>query len=235
MNLFTIDNLPSSVALLLLGQFVGTFSIDEWRIIVQQILIPMYGALVSSYIVLRIFHVAIEPRLKTDSAAKEHTAATTISIEEAEEANAPQPVDMTGIYKLVENENYEDFLAAQGVPWALRAAADKARPTHKFTHKGNILLVQIKGIIESESKYHIGGPPTETAVRGRQFRDTMTYLDDKTGVQTLKRAINDGYTVRVCRRLSPDKSTLTMTSTVYFDEESKESVECRQILKKIDD
>jgi hypothetical protein len=141
---------------------------------------------------------------------------------------------MTGTYKLVENDNFEELLAAQGIPWALRSAANRARPTHKFTHRGNLLTIKIQGIIESETKYHIGGSPTETAVRGRQFHDSVTYLEDKTGIQTLKRAINDGYTVRVCRRLSPDKSKLTMTSTVTFDDETKGSVDCRQIFERIE-
>jgi len=247
------EGLPVAVALVLVGRLTSTLTIEDWKNVVHQVLLPIYVAGIAGYLVLRIYHVVIEPRLleaispshkknkKTRDAIlagssttqEEEEEAFDEAFDEAKEASAPQPIDMTGIYKLVENDNFEELLAAQGIPWALRSAANRARPTHKFTHRGNLLTIKIQGIIESETKYHIGGRATETAVRGRQFHDTVTYLEDKTGIQTLKIAINDGYTVKVCRRLSPDKSKLTMTSTVDFDDESKDSVECRQIFERI--
>lgn len=244
MRLLSIEGLPTAAALVLLGHLSSSLSIDDWHRIVNQVLLPVYTAIVISYIVVRFYHVVVEPRLRratstttregNQSIAGAPTTTSSSTIDEAQEALAPQPIDMTGTYKLVENDNFEELLAAQGIPWALRSAANRARPTHKFTHRGNLLTIKIQGIIESETKYHIGGSPTETAVRGRQFHDSVTYLEDKTGIQTLKRAINDGYTVRVCRRLSPDKSKLTMTSSVTFDDETKGSVDCRQIFERID-
>jgi hypothetical protein len=242
MRLLSIEGLPAAAVLVLVGHLSSSLSIDDWQRIVNLVLLPVYTALVIGYITLRVYHVVIEPRLKattTTTTQGERSlndiAAAASTFDESEEASAPQPIDMTGVFRLVENHNFEELLAAQGIPWALRSAANRARPTHKFTHKGNLLTIKIQGIIESETKYHIGGAPTETAVRGRQFHDTVTYLEDKTGIQTLKRAVNDGYTVRVCRRLSPDKSTLTMTSTVYFDDESKDAIDCRQLFERIDD
>jgi hypothetical protein len=44
------------------------------------------------------------------------------------------PVNMTGVYKLIANHNFEEFLAAQNIPWALRRAANQARPIHRITH-----------------------------------------------------------------------------------------------------
>jgi hypothetical protein len=32
----------------------------------------------------------------------------------------PQPVDLTGAYKLISNDGFERILEVQGVPWALR-------------------------------------------------------------------------------------------------------------------
>ena len=244
------EGLPVAVALVLVGRLTSTLTIDDWKNVIHQVLLPIYAAGIAGYLVLRIYHVVLEPLLLEailPSHKKKKRGGDGVLVgpptlqeeeeggfDEAKEALAPQPIDMTGIYKLVENDNFEELLAAQGIPWALRSAANRARPTHKFTHRGNLLTIKIQGIIESETKYHIGGRATETAVRGRQFHDTVTYLEDKTGIQTLKRAINDGYTVKVCRRLSPDKSKLTMTSTVDFDDESKDSVECRQIFERID-
>ena len=170
-----------------------------------------------------------------------------------EEELPPKPIDLTGQYKLVENINFEDFLAAQGVPWALRRAANSARPIHKITHHSSkFITIQICGIIESSTTYEIGGPPVLGEVRGRNFSDQVQYMtkheskydidllqqqqqqqqqqrqqqnesdgsdndnnendddhpkssvlkeEEIVGIQTTKRALDDGYTVVVQRRL----------------------------------
>jgi hypothetical protein len=87
-----------------------------------------------------------------------------------------QPIDMSGAFKLVSNDNFEGFLAVQGLPWALRRAANQARPVHRITHVGCHLTIKIEGIIESQTSYIINGPPVETNVRGRIFRDAVSYL-----------------------------------------------------------
>ena len=140
-----------------------------------------------------------------------------------------QRVDMTGAYQLVENHNFEQLLAVQGVPWALRRAANKLRPIHRFTHVKNDLTIKVEGIIETQSSYVIGGPPVTCEIRGRKFQDTLEYLSD--GIQTLKHAVDDGYTIIVSRRLSKDRKTLTMTSTVKFGDPSKEEVQATQIFQ----
>ena len=232
MRPISFDGLPTVGSLLLLGYLAGSLSLDDWRRLVNEILIPLYCFGVAWYILLRFYYVVVEPRLV--ASVKNQLAPQVPSINEAKAALAPQPVDMTGTFKLVENDHFEALLAAQGVPWALRSAANRARPTHRIMHKGNLLTIKIEGIIESQSTYEINGNPTESAVRGRVFRDHVTYLEDNSGIQTLKRAVNDGYTVKVCRRLTPDQSKLTMTSAVTFDDESKEAVECTQIFERLE-
>jgi hypothetical protein len=37
-----------------------------------------------------------------------------------EEDEEPQPVDLTGAYKLISNDGFEKILEVQGVPWPLR-------------------------------------------------------------------------------------------------------------------
>lgn len=228
----SLERAPTAILFVAVGYFVGSSNIDEWKRVVHDIIIPLYVCGVVGYIVLRIYHVVIEPRLLSITSVK--TVSHAPSIDESKAILAPQPIDMTGTYKLVENQNFEELLAAQGVPWALRSAANRARPTHKITHKGNLLTIKIEGIIETETTYEIGGLPTDSSVRGRQFKDLVTYLDDKTGIQTMKQAVNDGYSVRVCRQLAPDRSHLTMTSTLTFDDKTKETVESRQIFQRID-
>ncbi|KAL3908764.1 MAG: hypothetical protein SGARI_002919 [Bacillariaceae sp.] len=87
-----------------------------------------------------------------------------------------QPIDLSGSYQLVENHNFEAFLVAQGLPWMLARAANKARPIHHITHLGKFITIRIEGIIESTSTYEINGEPVEGLIRGRLFADQVTYL-----------------------------------------------------------
>jgi len=107
--------------------------------------------------------------------------------EDEAEPQGDKPIDMNGVFHNVENDNFGDFLKAQGVPWFLCSAASKARPTHHIKHKSlQKVSIKIKGIIESETAYHIDGPFTETTIRGRVFQDTLSYLydEDKIGMET---------------------------------------------------
>jgi hypothetical protein len=89
-------------------------------------------------------------------------------------SSTQQPIDMSGSYKLVENHNFEAFLGAQGLPWMICRAADRARPVHTITHIGKFVTIKIEGIIESSSTYEINGEPLEGLIRGRLFADSVT-------------------------------------------------------------
>ena len=58
---------------------------------------------------------------------------------------------------------------------------------------------------------------------------------DICGIKTIKRAIHDGNTVTVSRRLLKDRSQIIMTSRVEFDDPHKESVEAKQIFIRLDE
>jgi len=96
--------------------------------------------------------------------------------EKRDEEKEKQPIDLSGVYELRENHNFEEFLEAQGIPWMLRRAANQARPTHRITHIGQYITIKIEGLIESSSTYTINGPPVEGLIRGRLFADKITYL-----------------------------------------------------------
>jgi len=164
---------------------------------------------------------------------------------EVEEEHGDKPIDMNGTFKVVDNNNFGEFLKAQGVPWFLCKAASKARPTHNFKHASSQkLTIQIRGIIESETSYRIGGSFTETTIRGRVFRDTLSYLYDEhggtesttigdendgenqppssseppcVGVQTQKIAMGQGYKVQVERRIVRAGTTWVPTPTANPD------------------
>lgn len=109
------------------------------------------------------------------------TTATSVDTKEAEEVDGDD-WGWSGSFQLIHNDNFDGFLAVQGVPWALRRAANQVRPIHCFTyHRGggnnnnDQWTIQIKGIIESQTTYTILGPPVETNIRGRIFRDVARY------------------------------------------------------------
>ena len=192
------------------------------------------GVSSASRFLRRIYGVSF--RQSKRELSKDQTETDTPSIDNSCKQKQPY-VDMNGSYQLIENRNFEKLLEVQGVPWALRRAANRLRPIHRFTHSGNDLTIKIEGIIETSSTYSIGGPPSTSDIRGRKFEDTLQYVTAdgngsyNTGIQTVKRAIDGGYTICVKRMLSEDRQTLTMTSTVNFEDTSKESVQSTQIFE----
>lgn len=151
---------------------------------------------------------------------------------------------LSGSYKLVSNENFEQFLAVQGVPWALRSAANQARPTHHITIQGTKLTIQIQGIIESSTTYIIGGPAVETEVRGRIFEDKVEFLTNendttnapvqgpRVGIVVRKRAVTEDYDVSVQRELSDDDQKIVLTSIATF-RDGRNPVTSRQFFDRI--
>ena len=125
----------------------------------------------------------------------------------------------------------EGFLEVQTVPWALRRAANQARPVHRIFHRGRHLTIKIEGINESQTSYTVGGPPVETNVRGRIFEDVVSYNDTETGILVRKKAITEDYDVTVERELSECRQKITMTSTAFFKDD-RESVQCVQIFNR---
>ena len=147
---------------------------------------------------------------------------------------AEQPFDLSGAYKLIENQNYEEFLGVQGVPRMYRGMANKARPVHRITHRGRLLTIKIEGIIESQTTYIIDGPPVQCDVRGRIFEDTMTYLDNgRRGIVVTKRALTEKYEITVQRELSDDGQGILMTSKATFTD-GKDPVQCIQKFQRVE-
>ncbi|GKY90402.1 hypothetical protein MPSEU_000014100 [Mayamaea pseudoterrestris] len=240
-------------ALLLLGVTVASkihweYYLESLDYAVDSFLVPIYTLLAVLYLSSIAFSKQLEPlyhllgkiasvlRLKSKSVATESVLpAPTLPIEipsglETEE----QPFDLSGAYKLIENQNYEEFLGVQGVPRMYRGMANKARPVHRITHRGRLLTIKIEGIIESQTTYIIDGPPVQCDVRGRIFEDTMTYLDNnRTGIVVTKRALTEKYQITVQRELSEDGQAILMTSKATFTD-GKDPVECIQKFKRIE-
>lgn len=136
--------------------------------------------------------------------------------EERETNDALKLIDLNGSYRLEKNINFLNFLAAQGVSWALRSAANKAIMTHHITHKESMLKIKVQGIISSETVYTINGPPIQTKIKDRIYMDTVSYLENGQGVKVTKVNEEHNYTINVVRTFSPDKKLLITTSTAKF-------------------
>lgn len=205
------------VVVLGIGYVVGASSIGirTWNVLlvleewIRDVVIPCYTLSALLYVLIQNFDDSISSALSLLRTSKTAPTAPKVPVEEEEEDKGEKPIDMNGTFKVVENDNFAEFLKAQGVPGFLCNAASKARPTHEFTHSSvKRLTIRIRGIIESETSYEINGPFTETTIRGRLFQDSLSYLYDETGpdkvccgVQTRKVAMGQGYVVQVQRRV----------------------------------
>jgi len=235
-NISAPDFVVPSWFFLVLGLYLGKSSatlsiisiLDAFKDVVNVLLVPIYAFCVVGYLVSLIWR-DLERRRPTKSskalAVKSHLPTIKESTEDGE-------VNLSGSYKLVKNDNFDGFLEVQGVPWALRRAADAARPTHTITHSGKTITIQIRGIIESETTYQIDGPPVETNIRGRVFRDQMKYLDSGDGIRVCKEGITEDYNVETIRQLSADKMSITMTSKAIFKDDRADVV-CVQRFERI--
>jgi len=155
------------------------------------------------------------------------------SLDADEEEEDGDIVNLSGTFKLAKNVDFDKFLEAQGIGWALRSAANKARPVHKITHRGRTLRIQITGIITGDTTYKIGGPPVTCQIRDRVFSDTVQYLDSGDGIRVHKKCVSGGDgKILVTRQLSRCGSELTMRSKCVF-EDGRESAEAVQTFERV--
>lgn len=124
----------------------------------DDVVIPTYTVMVLLYLTLIALRKPLGPilssiyRITQRVPPQEKGAIEEIPVPiPEEEEEEPQPINLSGAYKLVSNDNFEPFLEVQGVPWALRRAANQARPLHRITHRGRRLTIRIEGIIESQT------------------------------------------------------------------------------------
>jgi len=233
---------------------------DMLRSITNDVCVPVYSLLAVGYL-LMIFVQQRKKRRRLSVLENEKEGVAVAGVDEAlwneadnfvddegggevgmvmVDGKAIQVKNMSGRFLLVKNEGFEEFLAAQGVPWALRKAANKACPLHHLTHVGNKVQIAISGIINSQTNYVVNGPPVETQIQGRVFLDHVTYLPTADGICTSKRVQSGAtYNLTVARRLLPDGTGMIMTSTALFPpseqgQPNKNNVQCIQTFQRID-
>ncbi|GAX19456.1 hypothetical protein FisN_19Hh028 [Fistulifera solaris] len=233
--------------LFLAGLLLGTRNeVTQWlRNYAEALLVSLYATGVTIYL---LYSAYTRRRTKLTKSGKRATKATTTNTSAPTDSitatkedalkdpsttqQSQPPIDLTGTYQLISNQGFEEFLAVQGVPWALRRAANAARPIHRITQTAQQLTIQIQGIIESETTYIINGPPVETNVRGRIFEDVVEYMEDNRGIRVRKKALTEDYDVTVERVLSEDKQEIVLTSTAFF-RDGRPSVSSVQLFRRV--
>lgn len=93
---------------------------------VEAVLVPTYTLAVLLYLSVTAYSKYFEPLLLQRRKAISLIPPAAIPALQVqvppllEEDEEPQPVDLTGAYKLISNDGFERILEVQGVPWPLR-------------------------------------------------------------------------------------------------------------------
>ena len=205
--------------------------LSSFQSVVNLLLVPVYTFCVLLYLIRLAL---VEFSIGKTTSVRPSTLAPPAAVVAPTVTEADDGVfNLSGSYKLISNDNFEGFLETQGVPWALRRAANQARPLHKITHVGKTITIQIKGIIESETTYEVDGPPIQTKIRSRVFEDRMKFLETGDGIEVTKKALEENYTVTVTRRLSKDRQTITLTSRAIFNDD-RDPVQSVQVFRRVE-
>jgi hypothetical protein len=141
-----LSEVPSWIFLvvgLVVGQSSSPFTMPllQWfQAGVESVLVPAYTLAVLLYLTVVAYSKHFQPFLLQREKRKSRAIrpALPVSIPKVqvpsllEEDEEPQPIDLTGAYKLISNDGFEKILEVQGVPWPLRRYA-KAEIENEYT------------------------------------------------------------------------------------------------------
>jgi len=119
-------------------------------------------------------------------------------------------LDLSGVWKRVRMENYDNFLAAQGAPFMQRKIAASLPLAHTFTFSKDLMafnLVEKGGPIDSDFNFICGGPAVATNLAKATFLDTCTWDEGKLKVVKL-RTPEKAYELRTWRWLEDDGNSI---------------------------
>jgi hypothetical protein len=137
-----------------------------------------------------------------------------------------------GVYKLREHSQWNAFLQAMGVSWAVRSAAVRARPVQFVTHKGNSITIKFKGV--PRMTYMLGGPTVTSVLGSQPFTCAARYTEENDGFEVRKEALDGGLNLHFRWILLDDNETVRLNLTAIFPEEDRhEQVQCTQFYQRI--
>jgi hypothetical protein len=81
--------------------------------------------------------------------------------------------DFTGKYSLLRNENFDEFLAANGANWLVRKMATTSSPNLDVTQDGDKVHMKLHSLVHSkETQFTVGEPFEETQQNGAVMKVT---------------------------------------------------------------
>jgi hypothetical protein len=151
------------------------------------------------------------PRNPTSSATTSTAAAGGESLQapsvngEAEETG--QPDDLSGVWKRVSTDNYDAFLAAQGVNYLKRRVALGLKMVHTITLDGpppcrHFRLQENGGPVSTDTTYVMDAEPVKTTYVSAHFMDKCWWKGKKLMIN--KRDVDNRYELVVGRWLSEE-------------------------------
>lgn len=135
----------------------------------------------------------------------------------SDEKDASLRVDMSGIWKRIKLENYENFLAAQGASYLQRKLGCSIPMTHTITMSDDLMVMQLHekgGPIDTQYRYEIDGPAIQTETMKKEFRDQAKWEGHR--IKIVKTRLPDeDYQVVTYRWLENDNRNLKMVKLCY--------------------
>lgn len=123
-------------------------------------------------------------------------------------------LDLSGIWKRVKVENYENFLGAQGATFVQRKLASSLPLVHTFTMSKDLMVFNLTekgGPIDSNFNFTVNGPAVATTLAKSTFLDTVTWEDGKLKVVKL-RTPDKSYELKTYRWLEDNGNTIHCVS-----------------------
>jgi len=81
-----------------------------------------------------------------------------------------------GGWKLVKNENFDEYMAKIGVGWVMRKAGAAATSTTTIAAEGSDVRITISSTVKSaDNVYKIGVAQPETTMDGRSVQSTVSW------------------------------------------------------------
>lgn len=125
-------------------------------------------------------------------------------------------LDLSGIWKRVRVENYENFLGAQGATFVQRKLASSLPLVHTFTMSKDLMVFNLTekgGPIDSNFNFTVNGPAVATTLAKSTFLDTVTWEDGKLKVVKL-RTPDKSYELKTYRWLEDNGNTIHCVSPI---------------------
>ncbi|XP_041831080.1 fatty acid-binding protein, brain-like [Melanotaenia boesemani] len=111
-------------------------------------------------------------------------------------------------WKLVDSENFDDYMKALGVGFATRQVGNVTKPTVIISQEGDKLAIRTQSTFKNtEISFTLGEEFDETTVDDRNCKSTVTLEGDKL-VHVQKW---DGKETKIVREIKDDKMVINLT------------------------